>query len=148
MFVTSERFSMAQRSSQECAWQVLMGPSHVLRLSWPVDLFSSQICSPRRKRRFRQLLHFFASILAKTFWGLGNASTADIGKIEMASYPVKLGSFAIFLQIPSLNIALGFRCLLRVCIVEKEKLQIPTSTRLQEVSFKSFQISDFRVQKM
>lgn len=131
---------MAQRSSHERAWQILMGPSHVLRLSWPVDLFSSQICSPRRKRRFPQLLHFFASVSWQRPFGVGERKHSwHIWKIEMEAYPVKLGSFAI----PSLTIALGFRCLLRVCKVEKEKLQIQASPRLQEV-YKFQKLPNFR----
>ena len=46
--------------------------------------------------------------------GLGNANTADIGKIEMAVYPVTKASSQFSSRFPILNIAFGFGCLVRV----------------------------------
>ncbi len=81
--------------------QILWGHL-VLRLSWPVDLFSSQICSPRlTPRRFRdQLLHFFTGILVQTF-GVGERKHSWHREDRNGGLPSDKSFFAIFLQIPN-----------------------------------------------
>lgn len=87
------------------ACQILIGPSHVLRLSWVLTGWSllkpNLLPTPYTAsvNSFTSLKDFFASILAKT--GLGNANTADIN----GGLPSDISSFAIY---SDLDVWLGF----------------------------------------